>query len=169
VSIVSVQATIPLGRLRAFGRQFDASSIVAQDLLTQWAVRYRTFVQRRFVAQSRGAGEWLPLIRGRRRGSRRRAAILRDTDMLFGALSPSFSGSPGQHEERRGFSIIVGYGGPARHPGSSVSVADIASFHQVGAGFLPVRKIIVAPDGRTLQSMHGDGVRAAKRAKRESF
>lgn len=56
------------------------------DVFAKWAARYRSFVQKRFVANSRGGGGWAPLKRStllaRARAAKRRAiaANVNETD-----------------------------------------------------------------------------------------
>jgi hypothetical protein len=149
------------------------------------AQMYRGFVQRRFDIQSRGGGEWPYLskstLAGRRRkkfgklrtkkGKRRkfrkgahsliseRPRILWDQGLLRGALAPHFPGR-GALEKRVEKGVRVGYGGPHRHGSGAATIADIAEYHQTGAGHLPVREIIVDPDNRTQRQM-GAPVRRA--------
>lgn len=166
----------------------------------RWAMRYRSFAQRRFARLSRGGGEWAPLkpatIRRRRTGrgeyhlGRTRGAalqklkrmargaegddgktiriqkriaavlgnvaILRDTGALFAALQPTLDTSTAAIEEIVQRGIRVGYGGPHRHPKGKATIADIAAFHDTGAGRLPKRQIIVDPDAATQRGMATD-------------
>lgn len=85
--------------------------------------------------------------------SKRKFAILRDTGTLFAALSPVFVNKPGSIEETIPYGINVGYGGNSSHPKGKATVADIANFHQIGAGHLPVRKIIVSPPAPVIEAM----------------
>ena len=126
----------------------------------QWAARYRGFIQERFDTYSKGGGDWPPLKNKRKRGSKDKASILRDTGTLFAALAPVFQRKPGSIQEDIEYGIRVGYGGPSKHPSGNATIADIASFHQTGAGFLPVRKIIVEPEPHVLVAMAGDMQRA---------
>lgn len=132
----------------------------------RWAARYRSFAQERFDTFSKGGGDWPPLkpatVRRRRRGRRKkaaRAAILADTGTLKAALNPVFTGKPGQLQKDLVNGIRVGFGGPGRYP-DGTSIADIAGFHQVGAGNLPVRRIIVDPSRGVLDDMGRDLVEA---------
>lgn len=143
-----------------------------RDALHQWAARYRAFLQERFDKASKGGGDWKPLAESTQRrrrkarkghASRKRGgsatrvfAILRDTGTLFAALTPAFARKPGQLQEDIPFGVRVGYGGPHKHPGNLASIADIAHFHQIGAGNLPVRKIIVPPDDQLKPNMAQD-------------
>ena len=77
-------------------------------------------------------------------------SVLRDTGQLFGALAPEFDGAPGALEENIPFGIRVGYGGAAIHQdparkNNHATIAEIASYHQIGAGRLKKREIIVKP------------------------
>lgn len=86
--------------------------------------------------------------------NKRKFGILRDTGTLFAVLSPTFSGIAGQYEEDIPFGIRVGYGGNAGHPSAKkATIADIANYHQTGAGHLPVRTIIVAPSQAVVAQM----------------
>lgn len=156
---------IKLYRLRRFRQLAATGGGPFRKLYKQWGARYRGFVRTRFVRFSRGGGSWPKLKSKRRRGALGAAAILRDTGTLFAALQPVFIGSPGAIEQDIEFGIRVGYGGPHKHPsGAGVSIADIASFHQVGAGALPRREIIVAPDNTTIAAMKKDALRALDEA-----
>jgi hypothetical protein len=94
--------------------------------------------------------------------NKRKFSILRDTNTMFNALSPVFQGKPGQLQEGIPFGIRVGFGGASRHPKGKATIADIANFHQTGAGYLPVRMIIVAPPQNVLDAMTSDMSRAIK-------
>lgn len=114
----------------------------------RWAFRYRTFITQRFDRFSGGGGSWPPKIGG--------GPILRETNTLFNAIQPVFSGASGQLEERKGRSIRVGYGGPGKHPKFAGSVATLAEIHQRGLGNVPARKIIVPPSRAVIQGMKQD-------------
>ena len=157
--------------LRAGGQLTGGSPI--SNAIKQWAVRYRSFIQERFVLFSRGGGDWAPLkpatIKRRRkgRGSGLIAAILRDTNTMFAALNPEFTGKPGAIQEKIPFGVRVGFGGPGRYSKrgkvGKATIADIASFHQRGAGHLPKREIIVEPSQKVVDLMAEDMRRALKR------
>lgn len=142
-----------------------------RDAMKQWGASYRSFAQLRFVKFSRGGGDWKPLKRQRTKdiaAARKKrakgkavkgAAILRNLNFMFAALGPTL-GVPGQLQENIRFGVAVGYGGPGKYPDGRATIRDIANFHQVGAGSLPVRKTIVKPDARTVKLMAGDMQRA---------
>jgi len=94
-------------------------------------------------------------------------SILRDTGLLFNALSPMFVGAPGALERRIKFGIRVGYGGPQKHTlgvKGAATIADIASFHQKGhLPHLPKREIIVNPPMQVVDMMALDIERAIER------
>lgn len=136
---------------------FLSGNKATRPMLIKWGARYRAFVQRRFIKFSRGGGDWPPLKRKRKRGKLSSAKILRNTGTMLAALTPVFKDVPGQIQKYRQLSVLVGYGGPSAHPsGGTATIADIAEFHQTGAGNLPERKIIVPPDSRTLNGMAKD-------------
>lgn len=135
--------------------------------MVQWAGRYRSFAQTRFIKFSKGGGDWAPLAastkagrrkarKGRKKGAARSFSILRDTGLMFKALNPVWSRKPGALQEDIPFGVRVGYGGPAKHPGGKATIADIAGFHDTGAGNLPKRQIIVKPDTKLYVAMAGD-------------
>lgn len=161
--------------------QLNGAEGPIRKALKLWAVRYRSWCQQRFDLYSKGGGDWqklaLSTIKRRRQGTKSNItklkqllaakpqkdsqsvsgggqySILRDTGLLFGALSPVFNNAPGSLEETIPFGVRVGYGGPERHnvaceTKSMATIADIAKFHQNGAiPKLPQRIIIAdAPD-----------------------
>jgi hypothetical protein len=160
-----VPATVKVVTLKlqnlAAGLQDPAAFAVA---LKKIGAIYRSFASQRFSRLSRGGGGWPDLKRStlmKRRGAKKAAAksktgeppkasILLDKGILFAALAPAAGIGEGALEQVSTKGIRLGYGGPMRHPGGPVTLADIASFHQAGTGNLPVREIIVEPDTATL-------------------
>lgn len=129
----------------------------------QWAARYRGFLRERFVRYSRGGGDWAPLKKKRRRGARKKAAILRDTGTLFAVLDVAFQNNPGQLQQDLPNGVRVGFGGPETHPEGSMTVARLAEIHHFGEGRMPERQIIVDPSEEVQQDMVGDVERYWKR------
>jgi hypothetical protein len=119
-------------------------------VLKKWAIRYRAFIQRRWNQYSRGAGDWPPL-------KYRKGSILRDTNTMFSAMLPVLSPPAGSINNLSSdmMTIDVGFGGSATHP-AGVPIAQLALWHQTGAGNLPVREIIVPPDESLLAQMKLD-------------
>lgn len=158
--------TVDLEDLKRFKRDIDTQLNGAPgpvyDAVTRWAFRYRAFAQDRFDQYSKGAGDWPAhaesTLRARRKGKGQGTpALLRDLGLLFAVLNPVFTGQPGALEERIEFGIRVGFGGNARHgDGGEATIADIASFHQTGAGVVPVREIIVSPVDSVRDDMASD-------------
>lgn len=135
------------------------------------------FHNRRFRGEISPEGQAYNVVKAEKRARRelkryqrglKRFAILRDTGILFAALQPRFVGAPGQYQGKIPAGVRVGYGGPGRHPtdgrGSEATIAEIAMFHDTGAGLLPRREIIVGPDRQTIDGMESDFVRALKRS-----
>ncbi len=112
-----------------------------RTIYKKWAVIYRRFLFRRFKKFSKGGGNWRKLKKSTIR-NKGHSLILRDTDTLLDSLTPVFSKLPGQYERIIPGGIEVGIRG-GKHPKSKVSVGQLASFHQTGAGNYPARKIIV--------------------------
>lgn len=169
--MLTVNVKIDLTGVANFRKEVaQGSTGPLKSVFKQWAHRYRTFVQRRFHVFSRGGGDWPPLKNERRhkrdsRAARRkerkgkkpkRASILIDTATLFRALDPEFRGQPGATEDMRIWSVVVGYGGPAKHPKAKVTIAKLAAWHDQGAGHLPKRQIIVPPSHAVVLSMAND-------------
>jgi hypothetical protein len=145
---------------------------VIRKCIKQWEYRYRAEMQKRFLLNSKGGGDWPPLalstVLNRRKGKSktkqiRQAMILRDTGTLFNVLSPAFKSDPGAFRKETKYGVTVGYGGPGKYPGGTATIADIASFHQVGAGYLPVRAIIVEPSTSLRSQMVSDMQAAMKK------
>ena len=183
---VTVTVKVDLSELKQFKKELDqdlrsggqkTGGGPINNAFKQWGVRLRSYLQERFAVYSRGGGNWPPLkpstIKRRRKGRGRygmSAAILRDTGTLFNALTPEFTGKPGAIEERIPYGIRIGYGGPGQYTkkyGGVATIADIASFHQVGAGYLPKREIIVPPSEHVLSLMVEDMDRAIARMRRK--
>lgn len=99
----------------------------------------------RRIAKARAAAEAQASMAG--------VSILRDKGLLFNATAPEFTGAPGQFQEDTPYGVRVGFGGPARHPDGTATIADIASFHQQGEPKLPQRRIVVEPDDAALRRM----------------
>lgn len=161
--MLQVKVLLNLKGLTKFYDSLGHNTPAVVKTLKQWGVRYRSFVQRRFDLFSKGGGNWPPLkpatIARRRKGpGQGKIAILRDTGTLFRALNPVL-GQPGSLEEIRPFAVVLGFGGASVHPNGKATIADIASFHNAGAGHLPKRQIIVMPSRELLRDMAGDAQR----------
>ena len=75
----------------------------------------------------------------------RKFAILKDTGILFNALS---IGAPGNLFRIVPSGIDVGFSAQGKHPDSKATIAEIATYHQEGGrgkSKLPQRKILVEP------------------------
>jgi len=156
--LVNITVTINLSGFERIGRDLNSNGSARSRILTKWAFRYRVFAERRFIKFSQGGGNWKPLKRKRARGAKARAAVLRDTGILLAALSPRVKIAPGGLYQPQGFGVIVGFGGPAKHKSGKATIAAIASFHQLGSGHLPVRRVIEQPDKSVLTAMQADAV-----------
>lgn len=127
-----------------------------RSVYNQWAARYRSFLQSRFVRYSRGGGDWPPLKRKRKRGAKKRAAILRNLGTFFHVLDPAFKSNPGQLQKEIPNGVRVGFGGPDRHPETDMTVARLAEIHHFGLGHMPERQIIVDPSDEVQRGMVTD-------------
>lgn len=170
------------GVLRDLQTQLGAGASIGpvRAWVKQIGVRYLAFTRTRYSRYSRGGGDWAPLspetIKRRRKARAGTAAaskviraatggdaaILVDTGTLFGALN---RGAPGNRFEDIPGGVRVGWG-DLRHAKTgkgAATLADIAHYHQTGAGRLPARPLLVEPDAQTITGMMGDGRRAVER------
>jgi len=170
----------------------DLFSTGGQELtrvFKQWGVIYSAYVRRRFVENSRGGGGWPDLAESTKRGRARRKAaskqvkreggklvimqptgrkfaILRNTGVLYNALSPGVSGNL---TEIKRDGVVFGFQDQP-HGGDKATIRDIATWHDLGMGRNPKREILVAPDAATkerLLARLGNGFKMA--AKRLEF
>ncbi len=142
-----------------------------RDAFKQWAFRYRGAMRERYDRFSKGGGNWKGLsasTKKQRRGEGERASILRDTGTLFMVFSPTFKHLAGQYEKNVPFGIVVGYGGPGRHPEGKMTVAKLAGIHHEGLGNNPKRKLLINPSDRLKRQMAGDMERAITKIIRAS-
>lgn len=126
---------------------------VPDTVRNQWAVRYSAFVRRRFKNQ--GDGEWKSLAPSTIKKRRKKgvgAKILRDTGVLFRALSIGASGNlvqPLKDGVRFGFADTP-------HKGTKKTIREIAIIHELGKGRNPKRTILVEPTPKLIRSMASD-------------
>ncbi len=112
---------------------------------------YLSFIRKRFVIYSHGGGNWAPLKHKRQRGAKSSAAVLRDTGILFNALS---LGMPGNLFKKIRHGVRVGFDKGVQHgDDSSFTIYKIARAHDEGWGKLPKRQILVVPDRATASKM----------------
>lgn len=160
-SAVKMRVSVDLAGLKKFSSLVRDTDGPIHRVVIQWAVRYRAFLQERFIKNSQGGGSWPPL-------KYRKGSILWNTGTLLAALNPVMTSAPGAIQSKSGYGLVVGYGGPHKHPSGGATIADIASFHQVGAGNLPVREIIVPPSQQVINEMIKDGERGLKKMAKDS-
>jgi len=150
--------TLNIPGLLAGQKALNTNSEISRKVTKQWQARYRGFALKRFDTFSKGGGNWAKLaastIKRRRKQS---STILRDKNLLYNSLNPSFQNAPGSFTEFGVWQVITGYGGPGKYAGkgTSATISDIAEFHNAGMG-VPERKIIVAPDATTTAGMERD-------------
>lgn len=143
--------------LEKFRRQFDKqmnSRNFSSTLGSMWdliGVLYLSFTRRRFVNFSKGGGNWAPLKSKRKRGSTKKARILIDTGIMFGALS---IGASGNLHKKIPFGVQVGFSEGTRHGKNNFTIRDLAVAHDLGKGKTVKREILVEPDAMTIQRMH---------------
>ena len=149
---ISANIGIDLSGMRKYTGELP---IRTRRILEMWVIRYRTFIQRRFDRFSKGGGDWAPL-------KYRSGTILRDTNTLFTAMSPTLTPPPGSVNIFSVDSVEIGFGGQASHPGGP-TIRQIAEWHHNGDGNLPIRQIIVIPPQSLINSMANDAHRELNR------
>lgn len=194
-----VRISVDVRPLKRFQQSLDPQSPVMDRLFRRIAAVYSAFTRRRFVAYSRGGGGWPYLapstIKRRRRGKGKGApAILRDTGLLFMALT---IGDVNNYTKRTRAGIVYGFGdakkgrpvvlreivhrnkngeelvferkgrrivGMKMGGAKAKSFRQIASYHQEGGGRLPRRIILAKPDEQTVDQFNGLVRRAVNEA-----
>ena len=121
-----------------------------QECFEEWGNIYIDFLTDRFEIYSLGGGDWAPLrpstIKSKKRkGSALPAAILRDTDKMFGSIGERIEA------KKDGCEVMV-FSGRKRYP-NGMSLQDVVMMHDQGAGLLPQRKILVPADKDATQKM----------------
>jgi len=171
-SNVTIEVDIK-GMERFKGKLNSRSSPIMDKMYIQWAERLRSYWKERFDTWSKGGGAWVGLsketIRRRKKGKdgTKTASILRNTNTLYKAIDPKLK-SPGKLTNKGKNYIEIGYGGPDKHPSVNATIAQVATWHQTGAGFNPVRKIIVNPNARTRKGMEEDADRALAKLSKQT-
>lgn len=160
-------------RVRNFRRLVKAgSSGPLKPVFKQWGIRYLAWIRRLFYIKSRGGTAegvtWKKLspvtIRRRNRRSRRvrgdkvqrpKYAILVDRlGTIPKAMIPFQSGNLFKYISG---GVRVGFGGGTKHPDGKATIADIARFHNIGAGRrLPKRQILHVPNATLNGKMMND-------------
>lgn len=146
---ISAKVTVNLSLMTNYQREIPSRN---RKVFQLWAMRYRSFIQRRWNTFSRGGGDWPAL-------KYRDGSILRDTNTLFTAMTPAVVAPSGSINEFFENGVVVGFGGPSMHP-AGVSIEQVVMWHQSGAGNNPVREVIVEPDNQTRNQMLDDMKRA---------
>lgn len=130
-----------------------------RQALHEWAAIYARFLTARWEIFSRGGGNWRALRPATVLAKIAKGLlplILRATDQMFQSFAPELARKPGRVTEDVPFGVRVGFGGGMRYPHSTakgLTIAQLAMIHQVGAGNVPARKIIVPPDAATRKKM----------------
>ena len=172
-----VQIEIDIKGMEKFRKKLRRGGLASgpvKDMYTQWAARLRGYWKEQYDINSKGGGSWDGLsketIRRRKKGKdgNKTGSILRDTGTLMRAISPRVPGAPGKHTLRGRNGIEIGYGGNDVHPNVNATIAQVALWHQTGAGNNPVREIIVDPDKRTLEGMQSDTDRALDKLSKQT-
>ena len=169
--------TIDYSRIFSLIREIDKknkgttiSNTGFDRVIRKWSTRYVAFTKQRYRKLSSGGGEWPRLKRKRKRGTLKAAKILIDTGTLFRAISPKIQATGAwiirKIRINKGSGLRIGYGAQGKHP-AGIGLQEIASFHQTGAGKLPVRRIVVEPTKVIVSAMAKDYSNEINRIKRK--
>jgi len=162
---LNLTVTVNLHGLRRFKDDLSTSDLrrsasrPIREALDQWAIILARFLTARWSLFSAGGGNWKHLSEKYLAWKRRKGLlplILRATDLMFQAFSITFGRKPGRIAEDIPFGVRVGFGPGMQYPHTSnpsVTIAQLAMWHQTGEGRLPARKIIVGPDTETRAQM----------------
>jgi hypothetical protein len=146
-------------------REVTTGSNREDDLYTAWGRRYLAQLRDDFRRNRAGGGAWPPLAPATLKQGKARIGILDVTGAVFNALRP---GQPGNLFQRTPTGMKVGVGGEAKHPDADATIAQVAVWHNDGAGNLPVRRIINPPDATTTAGIQKDARAALARIAKES-
>lgn len=138
------KVTGDLGRILELEKVSDPNSKELMSWKKSSAMKYRSFLYKRFDRFSRGGGNWRKTKAMKR--SKKKKFILRISHTLFKALSAVFRKLPGQFEEFKEGKVLTGIGGPGKHPNANMKVGRLAAIHHHGEGYQTQRKIVVRPD-----------------------
>lgn len=198
--MIGLSVTVRDGQLRALAQ---AATSLRQPSAPEWAgmrrawgVRYSAFSKRKFVANSRGGGDWPPLAPSTiaaRRGPQPGRGRTAGTGPRRGRRAPGRAPARGGRSAGRSVAILrdtgrlfqalnlaaagnymrdipggIRFGIVGGGHGGANSIGQIARWHHTGAGHNPVRRILYRPDGPTLNGMRGDMRRAIAAVKARS-
>lgn len=156
----------PHRRFRAALRAEIDGKGKANDLLTEWGRRYFSYLRDRYRVNRGGGGDWPPLKESTLKSKEKRLGILYVLGAIFNALR---IGAPGNRFTKIGFGVQCGVGGPARHPGTDLTIAQLAMIHNNGRGHVPKRQILYRPDRTLYLHLRRDTFRVIARLKREAL
>lgn len=146
-------------------RQRIRNGAAVDEMYTSWGRRYLAFLRDQFRRNRGGGGDWPPLKPETIKQTPKRLGILHVTGVLFNALRP---GQPGNVLQRVRTGIAAGIGGGAKHPGTNLTIGELAKIHDAGAGNVPARKIFYPPDAPLKKQMEADARRMVERITREA-
>ena len=156
----------PLRKYRKALRQELLTGTEPDNLLVTFGRRYLAFLRDRFRVNRAGGGDWAPLKPETiRRTKGRRLGILYVTGAVFNALR---QGQPGNLFKRIQYGVRVGFGGPAKHPDSDATIAQIAIWHDEGTRHVPQRQLIVPPDAALQKLMRDDAKRMVEKLAKQA-
>jgi hypothetical protein len=130
-----------------------------------WGRRYLAFLREQFRRNRAGGGDWPPLKPETLKRTPQRIGILHVTGVLFNALRP---GQPGNVLRRVRTGIAAGIEGGPKHPGSGLTIGQLARLHNDGTAHIPARTIFYPPDAALKKQFQDDARRMAERLMREA-
>lgn len=157
---------VDLRGLQAVRRRIKAGQAVDEMYLT-WGRRYLAFLREKFRQNRSGGGDWPPLAPStlKKKTPAPRLGILHVLGLIFNALRP---GQPGNVLRRVRTGIAAGIEGGPKHPGSGLTIGQLARIHNDGTEHIPARTIFYPPDATLTKQMQDDARRMAERLIREA-
>jgi hypothetical protein len=156
VICMAVKILVKVPGLKRIERALTANERLNKEINDAWGVIYRSYTRQRFdkLSKSGGSGEWPDITeetkQRRRKGKKkvvgRLIAILRDTNMLFAALTTVAGSMLKYFPYTNKIGFVARLESSKKHKKGNATLQEIAEYHHHGEGYLPVRKIIDLPD-----------------------
>lgn len=153
--IITAKVDVRLRGLTALRNELASPRGPVRRALLSWELTYRAFALRRFDRFSRGGGDW-PKLKEATRRRKRSSAILVDHRELRLGLQSGIGRLTGT-----GTSLRLGFTRKTRHRRAKMSIAALATIHDLGLGVVPRRRILAQPDRPTRTRMAADVKKAA--------
>jgi hypothetical protein len=146
-------------------RQRIRNGQAVEEMYQTWGRRDLAFLREQFRRNRGGGGDWPPLKPETLKRTPVRLGILHVTGAIFNALRP---GQPGNVLRRVRTGIAAGIEGGPKHPGTDLTIGELARIHDQGTEHIPARRIFYPPDAALKKQFQDDARRMAERLVAES-